>query len=74
MPTWSGDSVEGFHHHLRRWDTDLLKEPGFMEADEGENIGLTPIIPIECDLMTPTPKIGSPGSVAVLKPAGVLKT
>ena len=79
-PTWSGDSVEDFHIHLRRWDTDRLEEPDSEEADEGEGVGLSRILPTKCDIMVSASMVGCFGqaaaveSVAAPKPAGVLRT
>jgi len=80
MPAWSSDSVEEFHLHLRRWDTDRSEEPDIDEADEREGMRSIPILPIEYDMVVPAPMAGcfgrdtSVGSVAASEPVGVLKT
>ena len=41
MPAWSGDTVEEFHLHLRRWDMDRLEEPDLEETDAGEGVPMS---------------------------------
>ncbi len=67
VPEYSGDTVEDFHVHLRRWDSVPLEEPGSKVTEEGEGIALSSVSSHEPYL------IGTPMMVEPLGPVRTME-